>query len=153
MKEKIENFIMKFSYREIRRRKIQAFKWRLETLRSMEKEELEFEYVEEKVRYEHKKNVCEVLLIIVLLGIVMGTWREFFSFIRTAYQYTVTSGYNGIKEMNICFILSVVLAAALTLAILIPVCDGVEDMIAAAENIVEEEVVELVRSHKVLRLL
>lgn len=37
MKEKIENFIMKFSYREIRRRKIQAFKWRLETLRSMEK--------------------------------------------------------------------------------------------------------------------
>ena len=55
MKEKIENFIMKFSYREIRRRKIQAFKWRLETLRSMEKEELEFEYVEEKVRYEHKR--------------------------------------------------------------------------------------------------
>ena len=41
MKEKIENFIMKFSYREIRRRKMQAFKWRLETLRLMEKEELE----------------------------------------------------------------------------------------------------------------
>ena len=42
MKEKIENFIMKFSYREIRRRKMQDFKWRLETLRLMEKEELEF---------------------------------------------------------------------------------------------------------------
>ena len=48
MKEEIENFIMKFSYREIRRRKMQAFKWRLETLRSMEKEALEFEYVEQK---------------------------------------------------------------------------------------------------------
>lgn len=59
MKEKIENFIMKFSYREIRRRKMQAFKWRLETLRLMEKEELEFEYVDQKVKCEHKKNVCE----------------------------------------------------------------------------------------------
>lgn len=135
MKEKIENFIMKFSYREIRRRKMQAFKWRLETLRLMEKEELEFEYVEQKVKCEHKKNVCEVLLMIVLLGIVMGIWREFFAFIRISYQYTVTSGYDGIKEMNICFILSVVLAAALTLAILIPVCDGVEDMRAAKRDL------------------
>ena len=136
MKEKIENFIMKFSYREIRRRKMQAFKWRLETLRLMEKEELEFEYVEQKVKCEHKKNVCEVLLMIVLLGIVMGIWREFFAFIRISYQYTVTSGYDGIKEMNICFfLLSVILAAALTLAILIPVRDGVEDMKAAKRDL------------------
>ena len=77
MKEKIENFIMKFSYREVRRRKMQAFKWRLETLRSMEKEALEFEYVEQKVRYEHKKNICEMLLIIILLGIIMGVWKNF----------------------------------------------------------------------------
>ena len=77
-----------------------------------------------------------MLLIIVLLGIVMGTWREFFSFIRTAYQYTVTSGYNGIKEMNILFLYCrLFLAAALTLAILIPVCDGVEDMRAAKRDL------------------
>ncbi|MFR8246465.1 MAG: hypothetical protein ACLU9V_00620 [Roseburia sp.] len=83
MKEKIENFIIEiFHIREIRRRKMQAFKWRLETLRLMEKEELEFEYVEQKVKCEHKKNVCEVLLMIVLLGIVMGIWREFFAFIK-----------------------------------------------------------------------
>lgn len=138
MKEKIENFIMKFSYREIRRRKMQAFKWRLETLRLMEKEELEFEYVEQKVKCEHKKNVCEVLLMIVLLGIVMGIWREFFAFIRILYQYTVISGYDGIKEMNICFLLSVILAAALTLAILIPVCDGVEDMKAAKRDLADK---------------
>lgn len=141
MKEKIENFIMKFSYREIRRRKIQAFKWRLETLSSMGKEELEFEYVEQKVKCEHKKNVCEVLLMIVLLGIVMGIWREFFAFIRTAYQYTVTSGYDGIKEMNICFLLSVILAVALTLATLIPVCDSVEDMKAAKRDLTIIEIV------------
>lgn len=138
MKEKIENFIMKFSYREIRRRKMQAFKWRLETLRLMEKEELEFEYVEQKVKCEHKKNVCEVLLMIVLLGIVMGIWREFFAFIRISYQYTVTSGYD---EMNICFLLSVILAAALTLAILIPVRDGVEDMKAAKRDLAIIEIV------------
>jgi len=87
------------------------------------------------VKCEHKKNVCEVLLMIVLLGIVMGIWREFFAFIRISYQYTVTSGYDGIKEMNICFLLSVILAAALTLAILIPVCDGVEDMKAAKRDL------------------
>ena len=138
MKEKIENFTMKFSYREIRRRKMQAFKWRLETLRLMEKEELEFEYVEQKVKCEHKKNVCEVLLMIVLLGIVMGIWREFFAFIRISYQYTVTSGYD---EMNICFLLSVILAAALTLAILIPVRDGVEDMKAAKRDLAIIEIV------------
>ena len=138
MKEKIENFIMKFSYREVRRRKMQAFKWRLETLRLMEKEELEFEYVEQKVKCEHKKNVCEVLLMIVLLGIVMGIWREFFAFIRISYQYTVTSGYD---EMNICFLLSVILAAALTLAILIPVRDGVEDMKAAKRDLAIIEIV------------
>ena len=50
MKEKIENFIMKFSYRERRRRKRQSLKRTLETLRSMEKEELHLEYVEDKVR-------------------------------------------------------------------------------------------------------
>ena len=65
----------------------------------------------------------------------MGIWREFFAFIRISYQYTVTSGYDGIKEMNICFLLSVILAAALTLAILIPVCDGVEDMRAAKRDL------------------
>lgn len=141
MKEKMENFIMKFSYREIRRRKMQAFKWRLETLRSMEKEALEFEYVEQKVRYEHKKNVCEMLLMIVLLGIIMGVWKEFFSFMRTAYQYVVTSGYNGMEEINVCFLLSVILAVALTLATLIPVCDSVEDMKAAKRDLTIIEIV------------
>ena len=33
------------------------------------------------------------------------------------------------------FLLSVILAAALTLAILIPVCDGVEDMKAAKRDL------------------
>ena len=135
MKEKIENFIMKFSYREIRRRKMQAFKWRLETLRSMEKEALEFEYVEQKVRYEHKKNICEMLLMIILLGIIMGVWKEFFSFMRTAYQYVVTSGYNGMEEINVCFLLSVVLAAAITLAILLPICDTVKEISAAKRDL------------------
>ena len=135
MKEKIENFIMKFSYREIRRRKMQAFKWRLETLRSMEKEVLEFEYVEQKVRYEHKKNICEMLLIIILLGIIMGVWKEFFSFMRTAYQYVVTSGYNGMEEINVCFLLSVILAVAITLAILLPVCDAVEEISAVKRDL------------------
>lgn len=135
MKEKIENFIMKFSYREIRRRKMQAFKWRLETLRSMEKEALEFEYVEQKVRYEHKKNICEMLLMIILLGIIMGVWKEFFSFMRTAYQYVVTSGYNGMEEINVCFLLSVILAVAITLAILLPVCDAVEEISAVKRDL------------------
>ena len=135
MKEKMENFIMKFSYREIRRRKMQAFKWRLETLRSMEKEALEFEYVEQKVRYEHKKNVCEMLLMIVLLGIIMGVWKEFFSFMRTAYQYVVTSGYNGMEEINVCFLLSVILAVVITLAILLPVCDAVKEISAAKRDL------------------
>lgn len=135
MKEKIENFIMKFSYREIRMRKMQAFKWRLETLRSMEKEALEFEYVEQKVRYEHKKNICEMLLMIVLLGIIMGVWKEFFSFMRTAYQYVVTSGYNGMEEINVCFLLSVILAVAITLAILLPICDAVKEISAAKRDL------------------
>lgn len=135
MKEKMENFIMKFSYREIRRRKMQAFKWRLETLRSMEKEALEFEYVEQKVRYEHKKNICEMLLMIVLLGIIMGVWKEFFSFMRTAYQYVVTSGYNGMEEINVCFLLSVILAVVITLAILLPVCDAVKEISAAKRDL------------------
>ena len=141
MKEKIENFIMKFSYREIRRRKMQAFKWRLETLRLMEKEELEFEYVEQKVKCEHKKNVCEMLLIIILLGIIMGVWKEFFSFMRTAYQYVVTSGYNGVEEINVCFLLSVILVAAITLAILLPVCDAVEEISAAKRALAIIEIV------------
>lgn len=135
MKEKMENFIMKFSYREIRRWKMQAFKWRLETLRSMEKEALEFEYVEQKVRYEHKKNICEMLLMIVLLGIIMGVWKEFFSFMRTAYQYVVTSGYNGMEEINVCFLLSVILAVVITLAILLPVCDAVKEISAAKRDL------------------
>jgi len=141
MKEKIENFIMKFSYREIRRRKMQAFKWRLETLRLMEKEELEFEYVEQKVKCEHKKNVCEMLLIIILLGIIMGVWKEFFSFMRTAYQYVATSGYNGVEEINVCFLLSVILVAAITLAILLPVCDAVEEISAAKRDLAIIEIV------------
>ena len=41
----------------------------------------------------------------------------------------------AVKEMNICFFLSVILAAALTLAILIPVRDGVEDMKAAKRDL------------------
>ena len=101
----------------------------------MEKEALEFEYVEQKVRYEHKKNICEMLLMIILLGIIMGVWKEFFSFMRTAYQYVVTSGYNGMEEINVCFLLSVILAVAITLAILLPVCDAVEEISAAKRDL------------------
>ena len=141
MKEKIENFIMKFSYREIRRRKIQTFKWRLETLRSMEKEDLEFEYVERKVIYEHKKNICEVALITILLGIVMGVWKEFFIFMRKAYQYVVTSGDGGVNVINVSFWLSIVTAIAVTLAILIPICDAVEEMKVAKRDLATIEIV------------
>lgn len=78
---------------------------------------------------------------IILLGIIMGVWKEFFSFMRTAYQYVVTSGYNGVEEINVCFLLSVILVAAITLAILLPVCDAVEEISAAKRDLAIIEIV------------
>ena len=77
----LKKYVMKFSYREKRNQKLEKFRKEVKVLNDMDIEELEFEYIDLKSKYEHKKSILTLLLLTIALTILMDVWKKFFSFI------------------------------------------------------------------------
>lgn len=107
--------IMRFSYQERRKRRLEGFREELERLRSMDKDERCFEYTELMSEYEHKKNVLAFFLVSVALAVLMDIWSRFFSFMELAIQYAV--GSSNVGAAAISFWISVSVLAFITLLV------------------------------------
>lgn len=84
--------IMRFSYRERRKRRLEDFREELERFRLMDKDERYFEYTELVSEYERRKNVLVFFLVAVALAVLTDVWSRFFSFMELAIQYAAGSG-------------------------------------------------------------
>lgn len=114
-----ENYIMRFSYQEKRKQKLEKYRKEVKALNDMDSDELEFEYINLKSKYEHKKSVLTLLLLSIALAILMDIWKKFFSFMRMALQYTQTVKTDSMEIINVSLVVSVLVAIAITLLILL----------------------------------
>lgn len=118
-KKWFENYIMRFSYQEKRKQKLEKYRKEVKALNDMDSDELEFEYINLKSKYEHKKSVLTLLLLSIALAILMDIWKKFFSFMRMALQYTQTVKTDSMEIINVSLVVSVLVAIAITLLILL----------------------------------
>lgn len=91
-KEKIQNWVMQFSYPERRKRAFSAYEDEIMRLENLSDSEIEFEYVNLKTEYVHKRHILSILMISTLLSAFMGIWKYFYTVMEqvirfsTAYQ-------------------------------------------------------------------
>lgn len=125
---KFKEHMMRFSYEEKRRVKLERFNQEVKKYREMDENELDFEYIELKTELDHKKNVLTLFVISIALAVIMNIWSKFFSFMQMALQYAATSEDSKTEIIKISFIISVAITILLTLAILFFLFDLSKDM-------------------------
>lgn len=114
-----KNYVMRFSYREKRNQKLEKFRQEEKALNDMDRDELEFEYVNLKSKYEHKKSVLTLLLLSIALAVLMDIWKKFFSFMGMVLQYTQTVEADSMEIIKVSLVISILVAIAITSLILL----------------------------------
>ena len=114
----LKKYVMKFSYREKRNQKLEKFRKEVKVLNDMDIEELEFEYIDLKSKYEHKKSILTLFLLTIALTVLMDIWKKFFSFIGMALKYTQTVKIDAMEIIKLSFVVSILVAIAITILIL-----------------------------------
>lgn len=110
--------VMSFSYKERRAKKLADYRRRVTELKSMERDELDFEYVNLKSACEHKKSVLTIFIISIALAMLMNVWEKFFLFLEKALIYAASFKGSEIEVAKISFVISIIVAVFLTVVIL-----------------------------------
>ena len=140
----ISNYIMKFSYKEKRMKRLNIFKQEIIKYRTMDMDELKFEYVEVKTEYEHKKNVLTLFVISVSLAVLMNIWGKFFGFMEAVWKYSAALADNTTNATMMCFFIAVIIAVSITIIVLIFLLELSKELkkmrrdLTIIENIIEE---------------
>lgn len=117
-KMKIKDYILRFTYRERRSVELAEFKKELKEYRIMHRDELEFEYVNLKAEYEHKKGVLTAFVVSLALAILMNIWKAFFSFMEQVFQYVAVITDAGNEVVGVSFRISVIVVVAVMMFVI-----------------------------------
>lgn len=112
--DRFKNYVMSFSLPRRRERELSAYRQRVHQLRNMDKDELNYEYVNLKAKYEHKKSALTLFIISIALAVLMNVWKKFFAFMEMVLQYENSS----VEITEVSFIISVITAIFITSIIL-----------------------------------
>lgn len=118
MKERIREFVMKFSFQERRKAELVLYRNELSRLRNMDADELYYEYIEEKSQYEHQKMILTIFIVSIAIALLMNIWNKFFSFMEMVLQYVATIGGNHPEVTVVGFWITASVAMFFTLLIL-----------------------------------
>lgn len=113
-----KKYIMSFTYKEQRSRDLQQYRDRISTLRNMDNDELNFEYISIKSKYEHKKSILTLFVISIALAILMNVWKYFFDFLEKALQLASSYSGNKIEIAVVLFWIGLIMTAFITFVIL-----------------------------------
>lgn len=127
-RETFKGYVMRFSYPEKRKRKLEIFNQELKNLRKMDEDELTFEYIELKTELDHKKNVLSLFIISIAIALLMNAWGKFFSFMEKVLQYVATAGDNSTEILKISFVISVLILTVITVFVLFLLFDLSRDI-------------------------
>lgn len=87
--KKIKDFVLNLSYSARREKKLNEFMKQMNLYKTMDEEELKFEYVNVKTDYEHKKGIFSLFVITIMLSILANVWKYIYIFMQKALQYSV----------------------------------------------------------------
>ena len=117
-REKFKDYVMRVSYQARRKEKLECFNREVKKYREMDEDELDFEYMESKTEFDHKKSSLTLFIIVIALAVMMNVWNKFFSFMQMVLQYAAISEHSSTEIIKISFIISVAITMIFTLAIL-----------------------------------
>ncbi len=128
IRTRISNIIMKLSYQERRKRKLDAFKHEMQRLKQLDDDELKFEYIELKSKCDRKNGNFTLFVISIALAILMNVWSKFFSFMQKALEYASESGLDSMEIAKVSFIISAAVAVFVTVIIFFILFSFVNDI-------------------------
>lgn len=145
-----KQFVMSFSFKERRKRELAVYRQRVFKLKSMEPDELDYEYITLKSEYEHKKSVLTIVIISIALAVLMNVWKYFFIFIEKTLQYAALFKGNEIEIAKVSSAVSVIAAVFITLMILMILIVYMKEIRRTQKELM---IVEEVRNYKLLTCL
>ena len=108
--------IMSISYQERRKKKLQKYRRELILLKKMDEDELDFEYINSKSEYEHKKNVISIFMLSLVIAVLIDAWKYFFQFVEKILQYAVLGQGNEAETAKAVFMFAAVIVVVITIA-------------------------------------
>lgn len=87
---KLRDLMLYLSYAARRERKLNEYIEQIDHYKCMDEDELNFEYVNVKTDYEHKKGIFSLFVITIMLSILANAWKYIYVFMQKALQYSAT---------------------------------------------------------------
>ena len=95
---------MSMTFQEQRKKKIKQYRKERKYISDMKSDEVEFEYVEAKSRYEHDKSILAIMMITILLSVFMDIWKTFFQSIEKVVQFVTSQQENTAEVARVLFV-------------------------------------------------
>ncbi|MBS4928194.1 MAG: hypothetical protein KHZ94_07310 [Anaerostipes sp.] len=90
--EKLIHYIMSISFQERKKKALEKYRKEVNRLEDIADDEVDFEYINLKSKYEHKKNILFIFILTIIICILMNVWKYFFNIIEKIIQLTVNQG-------------------------------------------------------------
>lgn len=90
--EKLSHYIMSISFQERKKKALEKYRKEVNRLEDIADDEVDFEYINLKSKYEHKKNVFFIFILTIIISILMNVWKYFFNIIEKAIQFIINQG-------------------------------------------------------------
>lgn len=112
-----KELVMSFTYQKKREKQLEVFRDKAAHYKTMDEDELEFEYINCRVQYEHLKNVLALIVITIAVSFITDIWGKMFSFLNAAVKYS-NNTENVRDTFMVCCIISAIVMAALTVVVI-----------------------------------
>ena len=116
---KFKRCIMSKSFQEQRKKELVQYKERVIRLESMDVNEIDFEYINMKTRYEHRKNILSVFILSILISILTNAWKYFYAFLEKVIQYATAHQENGMEAAKVMFFISSIIFLLISIIIFV----------------------------------
>lgn len=127
-KENFKRYIISLSFKEKRKRELLKYRKRISEIKKMDADELDFEYISLKSKYEHKRNILTLFIISIVLAVLMNVWNSFFEFIEKVLRYTEVMAVNGEDVAKVGFIIAIISVVFITALVLFVLSCYIKDI-------------------------
>lgn len=150
-KEKLEFYIMYFSFKERKKREYEKFENSIKKLEKLSTDELEAEYINIKAKYEYKKIFSLTFEIIILL--ILNQIFKFFYYIFENSLKLINLKGNYVEMGKVMIILVIIFSVIFILLVLISITSSINKLKLLYKNLLIIKLVRKRRENKWLFIL
>lgn len=142
-KEKLEFYIMYFSFKERKKREYEKFENSIKKLEKLSTDELEAEYIDIKAKYEYKKIFSLTFGIVILL--ILNQIFKFFYYIFENSLKLINLKGNYVEMGKVMIILVIIFSVIFILLVFIFIISSINKLKLLYKNLL---IIKLVRKMK-----